>query len=547
MFEFIKQEMPRLYEELHEANLQQQNNMVLEGMFKNLSSTMFTSQMIKKNGVNNATRFIANNPDYMDSLLKSGIAMYQAETYYNGDKKKYLPTWDKVQGLSVSDILLAANNYKGNKEDDTGAQASAIVDNVLDSIVKNLEELFNSPEYKNLAEGLKNQNRDNAVNNALIDLATFAKNLSEGKSLITSSGNVINSSTGLSPEDYGGSRGARNYFLKYGMGYEQSYDLEDLYIQAAKAENLKGQEKNQFGIDSTKYEGQSDEDILANLNEQEKAWIRITKAQEDSAAILVEMGNSLTKIFTDVGKGMWEKPFEKMGENLVLGKEAGEDMDEVFNHLASEIMQASGEAMVKAGWELVARGAADRNYAMIASGLALAGAGAFASGVGNAMTQEDKEAKDAEDKAQRLEDLRNSLADLLEQARTDALYYEHNLRHKTALGINKGFSHQTVNDAVITPSGKVVTTDPKDYLIATKTPSQLVGGGSNVSVSPVINCNVINNTSSRVTQQQRQNPDGSIDIVTMIEDAVGEYIASPRSDNAFESRQYRLSSKQAVM
>ena len=156
--------------------------------------------------------------------------------------------------------------------------------------------------------------------------------------------------------------------------------------------------------------------------------------------------------------------------------------------------------------------------------------------------------KDDNDKeAEKLESLKDELAKLLEQARSDALYYEHNLRHKTALGINAGFSHQSVHDAVITPGGKVVTTDPKDYLIATKTPNQLVGGGASVNVTPVINCNVVNNSSAKVSQQQRQNADGSIEILTMIEEAVGEYIASPRSDNAFESREYRLSSKQAVM
>jgi len=34
-----------------------------------------------------------------------------------------------------------------------------------------------------------------------------------------------------------------------------------------------------------------------------------------------------------------------------------------------------------------------------------------------------------------------------------------------------------VNDAIITPKGDVIKTNPSDYLIATKTPQELAGGG----------------------------------------------------------------------
>ena len=49
------------------------------------------------------------------------------------------------------------------------------------------------------------------------------------------------------------------------------------------------------------------------------------------------------------------------------------------------------------------------------------------------------------------------------------------------------------------------------------------------------------------TQQRTQNADGSIDIITIIEDTVGQYIASSRSDDAFSSRSYRLQGKQSIM
>ena len=46
---------------------------------------------------------------------------------------------------------------------------------------------------------------------------------------------------------------------------------------------------------------------------------------------------------------------------------------------------------------------------------------------------------------------------------------------------------KSVNDAVISPSGEVISTHPDDFLIATKTPETLGGAGPNVNMSGVIN------------------------------------------------------------
>lgn len=43
------------------------------------------------------------------------------------------------------------------------------------------------------------------------------------------------------------------------------------------------------------------------------------------------------------------------------------------------------------------------------------------------------------------------------------------------------------NDVVISPSGKVITTNPKDFLIATKNPGELMGNGDTYNIAPVIN------------------------------------------------------------
>ena len=54
-------------------------------------------------------------------------------------------------------------------------------------------------------------------------------------------------------------------------------------------------------------------------------------------------------------------------------------------------------------------------------------------------------------------------------------------------GEESGTSVTSVNDAVISPSGEIISTSPDDFLIATKTPETLGGGGPNVNMSGVIN------------------------------------------------------------
>lgn len=56
-----------------------------------------------------------------------------------------------------------------------------------------------------------------------------------------------------------------------------------------------------------------------------------------------------------------------------------------------------------------------------------------------------------------------------------------NLWNKISGNSTKEKESQSVSDAIIAPGGKVITTDPQDYLIATKDPSSLIGSGSKIS------------------------------------------------------------------
>lgn len=65
-----------------------------------------------------------------------------------------------------------------------------------------------------------------------------------------------------------------------------------------------------------------------------------------------------------------------------------------------------------------------------------------------------------------------------------AIQAAQNAKTSAALGVVGSFVG--VRDAIISPSGKIITTDPADYLIATKNPGSLVGagnGGGNVVVN----------------------------------------------------------------
>ena len=183
----------------------------------------------------------------------------------------------------------------------------------------------------------------------------------------------------------------------------------------------------------------------------------------------------------------------------------------------------------------------EHNKAYIWGGIGLAAAGGIAAGLGNALQNNKDDSKKDTDEQKKLQDLTDKIQELLKQARADALYYEKNLRHRTALGINEKFSYTSVNDAIITPRGEVIETSPDDYLFATKNP-QSMG-----VVQPKINFTVIDNAGVKVETKQNVLPDGTVELQAILQSAMDQYIASERSDDAFAARQYRLNGSQAVM
>lgn len=512
MFNVIKKILPQMEKELHEANAAQLKNKVVEDMLKDVKA-LYLQRIADSSGIytsNRNTEFLWNNPEYLTSLFDSALEASRAS--FMDEAGNYYDAYKFLEGMSDNDLLL--NAMKGD-EYEHAYELSVIIRKALQMVSNDTEDLLGKGMYKGLSEEQKRKTVEGAVKNRKKQYRDF------------------DSDQQYSPTawlDEGGySLGSK--FIKDFFDVEKGYTVKDLYKSYAE----------EMGI------------MVEEMSALDKATVRWQESLQDVEDVMKELSESVVSLAGDLAKKAWLTPFENLGEYKMKewtnALEEGEELTEMnakaMKELGAEALKALGPIIAKAGFELVARGAMNGSFGLVAAGLALAAAGGFATGIGNAITDAENESKDDKE-AEKLQALKDQLAELLEQARRDALYYENNLRHKTALGINKDFSMKSVNDAIITPQGDIVTTDPKDYLIATKTPNQLVGGG-NVTVSPVINCNVVNNTNAKVTQQQQQNADGSIDIITIIEDVAGQYIASSKSDDAFNSREYRLRGRQSVM
>ena len=546
---FIESELPRLRKEIVEADVQSNNNQELSKKLAETLPGILSGRLDTSTSYRSALAgYLMNNQDYMikqfNILWENEVDNAKGDSRY----KELLKDRDYTDILT-SAIMATPQNIREMEMRSPGLANdmklfAELLENTLLKVEQNgagqlgigLEAEGTHEIYNLLLKYFNSSEYDSAVSKRYMHL--LGKDMSNPLSLT-----AYEDQGGI-----GGTRGRRARMLRDAFGLEKGYDLQSLYdrsitggqikISDSFRKHLEKKYDTEISGNTVQWTTKDIEDPTSSMTKMVEETIRWAEALNDTRDVFRDLSSDLHSALSDFGKSSWEAPFEKMGENLLLGKEAGEGLEEVYKNLAAEIMQASGAAMVKAGWELVARGAADGSYAMIAGGLALAGAGAFASGIGNGITQKDKETKEAEDKAKRLEALKNNLADLLKQAREDAIYYENTLRHKKAISAADELTTRSVHDAIITPRGEVVTTDPKDYLIATKTPKTLVGGGA-----PTINFSVVDkSTGIKVTQQKSTYNENTntIEFEAVIESKIQEVIASAKGDDAFAAREARL-------
>jgi|GEM_PF-6850477 len=284
----------------------------------------------------------------------------------------------------------------------------------------------------------------------------------------------------------------------------------------------------------------------------EEVIAKMQEAGEHSAIFqdkLTQLGNSIKDEALGGAMNALNTGFTKAGDlayklqnNLIEGADATMEMKKTLAGVAATMLQNIGSTMTDTGLKIAGGAAMDRNWGMVAAGLALAvagGAASFGGGMLSAFASDNNKGNsdEAEDQLARLEDLKDNLAELLKQAKDDAIYYETNMRNKQALVFNDALSSTSVNDAIITPRG-VVNTAPDDYIMAMKDPTQLMGkgdGGTNVSFS------IVNESGTPMTvtgSETRQNGD-TTEITAIVNAIVQKSMNDGEYDDVMAGMQLR--------
>lgn len=285
------------------------------------------------------------------------------------------------------------------------------------------------------------------------------------------------------------------------------------------------------------------ESMGGNFDEMTDSVNQTNLAFDDMAHRLSDLGANLGNLLENFAGNAVSSTMETWGKSLAEGADSSKSLMENFRQLGAGLMQNMGTMITQAGLSMAIHASSKGE---VLAGLAIAAAGAGASFLGGYLSADKSEDEGEEDEYQRLSKIKDDLADLLKQAREDAIYYENTLRHKNAISANDSFTQKKVNDAIITPSGDIISTHPDDYLIATKTPQTLLGSGAG---APTINFSVIDkSTGIKVTQQKStyNENDNSIDFTAIIESKVNEIIASSKGDDAFAAREARLRGRSVI-
>ena len=255
------------------------------------------------------------------------------------------------------------------------------------------------------------------------------------------------------------------------------------------------------------------------------------------AETFIELGKSIGNALQEAAADSITSSMSILGESAAKAESASSALAENFRKLGSELASNLGSMMVQAGLSMMISAGKDKKQ--LAAGLALAAAGGGLSFLGGYLGADNDSDDDSDSDYERLLRIKEDLTDLLKQAREDSIYYENQTRHGNALAVNSSLGKSTkVNDAIITPSGNVISTHPDDYLIATKTPETLTRGGG----APTINFSVVDkSTGVKVTKQSSKynEKDNSIDFEAVIESKVTEIIAGAKGDEAFSIRAAR--------
>lgn len=251
------------------------------------------------------------------------------------------------------------------------------------------------------------------------------------------------------------------------------------------------------------------------------------KAQVDRLKeIYKDLGDSLKQFMADATfDALWD-----MGEALYAGEDAAKAFGE---SLFRSILNNVPAMLFQAGFQMAISG-------NLYGGLALMAVSGLAGVAGGYLTSMmDDTSEEGQSEADKLQNIADQLSDLITQAKDEATYYQNTLRTLNSQYANQSISSQSVNDAIIAPGGKIITTAPDDYLYAAKDPSKFGGGGGNVSISVINNAGDVASASAT----SKQNADGTTQILVMMEKVINSGLASGKFDQGLEARQARISGR----
>lgn len=159
----------------------------------------------------------------------------------------------------------------------------------------------------------------------------------------------------------------------------------------------------------------------------------------------------------------------------------------------------------------------------------------------------DNLAEQQQSEADRLKALNDQYKSLMAAIDEQNQYYLKKKMEVNADAYNRALSGTSVNDMILTPQGNF-STDPNDYIIATKNPQSLGGGGNTVVQMMVKINNTIANTAS-VKTTQTTNADGIPELSVVISQKIAGDAATGANgwDDAFTAREQRLAGRSVTV
>ena len=499
IYEILKEELPRLRNDVTDTNKTLENKLVLNKMAGDATETFLLNGLWKHNlsNSNSLIQFTQQNPNYIKSLIQSEYTKKQTST-------------EEFKGKDFDTFITEAIT-------DKNSEAAKELPNIIEEVLETVNTLLQSSNFHNLREYLKKNNGRKAAQQAIEDLSVFEESKLAGEDSLLSS--IMSYNSILSTTLQGNPKRLEVFDELFGVNSKskRGYTRSQFYEQALASFG------SQWGLNGKDLSTATEEDF--KILDKKFQELSITETIENLVA-------SLRNTFDDLTLDGLVKSTALVGKNLAEGKWAATGMKDSFKSFTADLLSNTGTLLTQAGLSVLI-GSFGKNPA----GWALLAAGMGAS-FANGMLSAEKDDETEKDETARLEAIRADLIDLLKQAREDAIYYENMARHKNAISANSALTTTKVNDAIITPSGNVISTHPDDYLIATKTPQTLLRGNN----APVIKFSIIDKSSGiKITKQTSKynEDDNSINFEAVIENKIAEVMIGSKGDEIMAARQAR--------